>query len=296
MLNWNDYRYLLAVGSQGSLAAAARKLGVSQPTVGRRLAALAEALNVQLLDVHSDGARLSEAGQHVFEQARTLEQQAALIEVSARTLSENNFVRVRLAASEGFSRAVLVPLLAELQSTNPNILVDLIVGTKLALLRHDEADIALRLGDPTDEVLRGRKVGEVRFGLYAHETYFAKAAPPSSVEDLNTHTIIESTGEIADLPQARWLRTAASEARVALSASSVVNQIDALVAGMGVVTLPTYLARGLPGVQQLLKKEFAMTVDVWLLSQPNPKSPKVVRTVLDYLAQQIPRRLKRLHS
>lgn len=260
------------------------------------MAVLAQALNVKLIDIHADGARLSEAGQLVCEQAGILEQQAAFIEMSARTLSEDNVVRVRLAASEGFSRAVLVPLLAELHATSPNILVDLMIGTKLALLRHDEADIAIRLGDPTDEALRGRKVGEVRFGLYAHQTYLAKAGAVSSADDLNAHAIIESTGEITDLPQARWLRNAAPGARVAFSASSVVNQIDVLAAGLGIVTLPTYLARELPGVQHLLKEEFAMTTDVWLLSQSNPKNPKVVRTVLDHLAREIPRRLKILSS
>lgn len=296
MLNWNDYRYLLAVESNGSLAAAARRLGVSQPTVGRRLATLSEALGVALVDLSADGARLSEAGRRVCEQARVLEQQAALIELSARNGPEEAATRIRLAASEGFAHAALVRMIAAFQVTNPQIHVDLISGTRLSDIRHSEADVAVRIGDPSDELLLGRTVGQIEIGLYAHDSYLERAGPLRAMADLNDHAIIESIGEIANLPQARALRNAAPRATVAFSSNNLLNQIDALMCGLGILHLPSYRARELSGVRRVLKQAFNMPHDVWLLCRPAARDQAAVRALIDHLAREIPKRLKQLNA
>lgn len=296
MLNWNDYRFLLAVEAAGSMAAAARRLQVSQPTVGRRLSVLSKALGVELLDVLPDGARLSEQGRRVCAQARVLEQQAALIELSARKDQSDAVTRIRLAASEGFAHAALIPMLSGFQSDNPRILIDLISGTRLSDLRHSEADIAVRVGDPSDEHLHGRIVGQIEFGLYAHESYLERAGEIHSMDDLNAHAIIASTGEIANLPQVRSLRNAAPRARVVFSSNSSLNQIDAMLSGFGILALPNYRARDLPGARRILSRAFKLQSDVWLLYRPGAKDLKPLQTLIDFFAQEIPKTLKRMNA
>ncbi|MEM9708819.1 MAG: LysR family transcriptional regulator [Pseudomonadota bacterium] len=296
MLNWNDYRYLLAVEMTGSLAAAARRLGVSQPTVGRRLTVLSDDLGVALVDMFSDGARLSEAGRRVCEQARVLEQQAALVELAAREAQGKDATRIRLAASEGLAHVVLVGMLAEFQAIYPHIHVDLISGTRLSDLRHSEADMAVRLGDPSDENLVGRAVGQIEYGLYAHGRYLDRGDPIRSPDDLNRHAIIESIGEIFNLPQARMLRSMAPRARVAFSSNSSLNQIDAMQAGFGILSLPNYRARGMDGVRRILPNAFGVVNDVWLLYRPSAKDQAGLRALTDFFSDRLPKRLRAVQA
>lgn len=292
MLNWNDYQYLLAVEAAGSLAAAARRLNVSQPTVGRRLNALSEALGVQLVTLSSDGAQLSERGRKVCEQARVLGQQAALIELTAREGDVSEATRLRVAASEGFASVVLVNLFAVFQTLHPHIHIDLISGTRMSDLRHSEADIAIRVGDPIDDQLHGRVVGQIEFGLYAHQSYLSKNEPLQTVDDLQDHSIIESTGEIENLPQARRLREMAPKATVTFSSNSSLNQIDAMLSGFGILPLPNYRARTLPGANRILDTVFKMQTDIWLLYRASARGRNEVQTVIEFLARELPKTLK----
>lgn len=292
MLNWNDYRYLLAVEATGSLAAAARRLRVSQPTVGRRLSVLSDALGVELITLSSDGAQLSHMGRQICEQARALEQQAALIELSARESPIATATRVRLAASEGVAHAILVRLLGSFQRANPLVHIDLISGTRMSDLRHSEADIAIRVGDPTDDQLHGRVVSQIEFGLYAHENYLHRAGPLLSLEDLQSHTIIESTGELTNLPQARQLRDLAPRAVVGFSSNSSLNQIDALVNGMGLLALPNYRAKRIDRLRRVLEDVFKSRSDIWLLFRASARNRPEVRQVIDFLARELPKAFK----
>ncbi|MEM6384728.1 MAG: LysR family transcriptional regulator [Pseudomonadota bacterium] len=292
MLNWNDYQYLLAVEAAGSLAAAARRLSVSQPTVGRRLNALSEALGVQLVTLSSDGAQLSERGRKICEQARVLGQQAALIELTAREGKASEATRLRIAASEGFASVMLVGLFAEFQDLHPNIHIDLISGTRMSDLRHSEADVAIRVGDPIDDQLHGRIVGQIDFGLYAHHSYLDKGLPLATVADLQDHAIVESTGEIENLPQAKRLREMAPKAKVTFSSNSPLNQIDAMLSGFGILPLPTYRARNLPGAHRVLDTVFKMQTDIWLLYRASARERGEVQTVIDFLARELPKALK----
>ncbi|MEM1386217.1 MAG: LysR family transcriptional regulator [Pseudomonadota bacterium] len=295
MLNWNDYRYLLAVEAAGSLAAAARRLQVSQPTVGRRLTALSEELGVPLVVVSVDGTRLSEQGRRVCQQARILEQQAALIEISARESQSSEAKRIRLAALEPFAHVLLVRLLAEFQLANPLIHFDLISGTRISDVRHSEADVALRVGDPMDDQLLGRIVGKVEYGLYVHESYLERSGPIETVDDLNRCAIIESTGDIANMPQARRLRELAPQARVGLSSNSQFNQIDAMVNGFGLLPLSNYRAQGVPGIRRILKQDFVLQSDIWLLYRADVRERPEVRALIEYLARVLPKEI-RTHS
>lgn len=293
MLNWNDYRYLLAVEATGSLAAAARRLNVSQPTVGRRLSVLSQELGVKLITLSPDGATLSESGRRVCEQARVLEQQAALIELNARVDEVGEETRIRLAVSEGFAHVVLVELLSDFHLNHPRTHIDLISGTRMSDLRHSEADIAIRVGDPTDDQLHGRAVGQIEFGLYAHQSYLGRCGQVLSVEDLQSHSIIESTGEISNLPQAKQLRDLAPKATVAFSSNSSLNQIDAMLNGFGILPLPSYRAAVLSGTQRILEKSFKMRADIWLLFRATARERTEMRAVIDFFSRELPKRLKR---
>lgn len=292
--NWDDYRILFTVSETGSFAAAARSLGVSQPTVSRRMTELERQLGVCLFDRTPDGQRVSEAGTLICRQVRLLAQQAARIEMTARDGGPAGHDRVRVTASEGIAQAIVTPVISRLREGSASLGIDLIVTPRAADVRRHEADVAVRIGEPLDQALVGRRVGIAYFALYAQDEYLAIHGVPRTPEDLELHSIIESTGEIAHLPQATWLRANASSAKVTYSSNSILNQIGALQRGMGILALPTYLGTDLHGVRRVLSQHYNPTIDVWMLTEQSRREAPEVRAVLDLFAREIPRLLDRI--
>ncbi len=295
MTNWDDFRFLLAVAEAGSLSGAARSLKVTQPTVGRRITELERQLGLNLFDRVTEGYRLTDAGHRICAQARLMEMQAARIQIAARA-HDLGGERVCISASEGLSYAIVSTLMARFAAAHPDIGLDLIISNRAAdILRH-EAHIAVRMGDPNNDVLIGRKLGVARFGLFGHDAYLARVGFPERPEDLEEHSIIESTGDIATLPQAVWLRETARGARVSYSSNSIVNQTRALLEGVGLLSLPTYLAQDLVGVRRVLANSYNPDIDIWLLTERRLTTRPSVRTVLDFMATEIAASLRRISA
>lgn len=287
MSNWDDYRFLLALEDADSFAAAARSLGVSQPTVRRRLLDLEKHLDIKLLERTPEGHRLSEQGKRICDQARRLVEQTQFIELAARGVRDQSMSRVRVTASEGLAYVVLTPVIARMRRRNPEVAIDLLISNRAAdLLRH-EADLAVRLGDPKDEQLIGRRVGEVTFGLYASDDYLAGAPSLNTAKDLGRHEIIESTGEIAQLPQVVWLRDNASQSLVRYSSNSLLNQLHAVRHGLGLLAMPTYLAADVMNIRRVLAKEFNISICAWLLTNAQSKTNPAVRAVIDLMVDEL---------
>lgn len=271
-------------------------LNVSQPTVRRRLNELEKHLGVSLFDRMPEGHRLSEPGRRICDQARRLADQVEFTELTARSVKQDAPRRVRVTAAEGISFAILTPVIARMRRQAPNVAIDLVILNKPLDLTRQEADVAIRLGDPKDERLIGQCVGLVEFGLFGSEDYLADAPPLRSVADLANHQIIESTGDIAHLPQAAWLREAAQVTMVGYSANSLLNQMNALAHGLGLLAMPNYLATDMPNIRRVLGNEFSVSLDAWLLTSAQAKDGPGIRPVIDMLATEVRKRLGRMRA
>src|SRR5262245_32019625 len=233
-IDWTALRDFLAVADTGSLSRAARRLGVSQPTLTRRMAALEESLQAELFRRTPRGVELTEAGESILPAARQMEQEAhaALLAVSGRDTALAGLVRV--TCTEGLGIHWLTPALVEFQLAHPAIEIQLLVQNQVLNLLQREADIAVRLSRPQQSDLVGRKVGEMGFGLYASQAYLARHGRPATVEDLAQHR------SVAFDETARWitgpgasLERALSTAPVAYRANSGQAQLAAIRAGCG---------------------------------------------------------------
>ncbi|MEL6962733.1 MAG: LysR family transcriptional regulator [Pseudomonadota bacterium] len=293
-MNWDNYRFLVALEVCGSFSAVARELKVSQPTVARRLNELEDDLGVTLFERLPDGVTMTAIGKRICQCAHLMNRQATQIQMEARDGDQATSARVRLAASEGIAFAFLTQLIARFCRDQPDIGVDLQISNRPADILNREADIAVRLGDPKDENLIGRRVAEVAFDIYGHDLYLADHGSPSQAEDFAAHKIIESTGEIANLPQAIWLRNLAAGAGVAYSANSLVNQVRALTQGLGLLALPCYLAVDLVGIRRVAINQPSPTADIWLLTERRIRDQPAVGALFAYLASEIPKMMDRL--
>lgn len=264
-VEWGLYRYFLAVANTGSLTAAARRLGVSQPTVGRQIQALEEVIGARLFDRANSGYVLTGPGESIVELAQAIEEQAIAIE--RRIAGEDRRLdgRVRISAAEGFATYWLAPNLPALNHRYPNIEIELLVASAALDVTRREADIVLRIGKPGSDELVGRRMGKVHFGLFASETYLAEHGVPDSPDQLAGHSVLESVGAIANLAQVRRLREMAGPMQVAMYCDNLVTQFAALQAGLGLMALPLYMAQAMPGLRRLMPDRFDVALDIWLL-------------------------------
>ncbi len=181
---WEPYRYFLAVAETGSLSAAARQLSVSQPTVGRQITELETRLNTRLFDRASHGYFLTRAGEAIQNQISVIETSFLEVEKTVSGLDQALSGEVSISATEGLGSGWLVSAIKEFQDLHPAITFNLMLDISVIDLVRGKADIALRLANPADPELIGRKVGEVGFGLYGAEKYFEEHGVPPLPADV----------------------------------------------------------------------------------------------------------------
>ena len=293
-VDWGLYRYFLAVAKTSSLTAAARSLGVSQPTVGRQIHALETSLNAKLFDRTKDGCALTDAGRAIVEQVEAIEEQTLAIERHTAGESARPTGRVRISAAEGLATFWLAPKLPAFNRLYPDIEIDLAVGSAPLDMMRREADIVLRIGTPVAEDLICKRICPVGFGLYASDGYLAEHGMPQCLDDLSGHKLIESTGEIDNLAQAKELRRLLKRRVVAVQCNNILTQFAALQAGAGMLALPFYMAESVSGLRRVLADQFHLSLDLWLLVHRDLRLVARIDLALDYLAQEIRKDAERL--
>ena len=288
-VEWGLYRYFLAVANTGSLTGAARRLGVSQPTVGRQIQALEDVIGARLFDRANSGYVLTGPGESIVKLAEAIEEQAIAIERRIAGEDRRPEGRVRISAAEGLSTYWLAPILPELKRRFPNIDIELLVGSAALDMTRREADIVLRIGEPGCDALVGRRMGMVHFGLFATESYLAENGTPASADDLAGHAVIESCGAIANLAQVRRLRDLARQPAAAVCCDNLVTQFAAMQAGVGVMAAPLYMAQSAPGVRRLLADAFDVALDLWLLVHRDLRPVARIGVVFEFLVDALRR-------
>lgn len=261
---WELYRTFLEVLREGSLSAAARSLGLTQPTVGRHVDALEAALGRSLFIRTQRGFSPTEAGEALRPYAESLAAtSAALLRVASDRDGEVRGT-VRITASDVIAVEVLPGILAELQDRYPELTIELVPSNRIEDLLHRASDIAVRMLRPTQGALVARHVGRIEVGLYAHRRYLDARGTPSSVDELAGHALIgfdrETAFTRAIARQYPWL----NRQRFTLRTDSDVAAMAALRAGCGIGACQVGVARKDPGLVRLFADDVAFELDTWL--------------------------------
>lgn len=281
-LDLNDIPYFLAVVEEGSLSAAARRLGVAQPTVGRRIRGMESSLNVRLFNRVAERHELTDVGQRILSAAERIRQNASVVERRAGGSESELVGSVRITTTEGFANVWLVDKLQALNDQFPEVKLDVFVTTKLTDMLRMEADIALRIGTPGSEELVGRRAAQIGFGLYASEQYLRTHGLPNAENQLSEHRIIESSGALSGVTQAELLRKIGANAKTVLHTDSIMTQLQAARDGFGIAPLAHYVGAS-RGLVRILAGEFDVNLDLWLLTHQDLKFTARVRAVMQSL-------------
>ena len=285
-LDWVWLRDFLAVAEAGSLSRAARRLGVSQPTLTRRMAALEARLRTELFRRTPRGVELTEAGESVLQPARQMEQEAHAAEIAVSGRDAMLAGAVRVTATEGLGIHWLTPALAEFQAEHPAIEIDVLLQSEPLNLLRREADIALRLGRPSQLDLVGRKRGVLAFGLYASKAYLERHGRPASQEDLHRHRGVAFDEALLDRGPGAWLEPLLSAGSIAYRANSVQAQLAAMRAGYGIGCSARFIAAHYPELERVLP-DLETALDVWLVTHAGLRRSARIRAVFNFLAERL---------
>lgn len=262
--NWEWYRTFLKVLETGSLSAAGRAMGMTQPTVGRHIDSLETALKLTLFTRSFDGFAATAAALELRPYAASL---AATTEALRRVASSHGAgVRgtVRLTASEVIGVEVLPPILSALRADHPELVIELVLSNKVDDLLQREADIAIRMLRPTQQALVAKRVDGIELGLYANKRYLAAHGIPTSMEELAKHALIGFDHENAFIRKMQARFPVFARAALAFRADSDLAQLAAIRAGFGIGVCQCALAAKDRELVRLLETDFSLSMDTWI--------------------------------
>lgn len=283
--NWDLFRFFLAVARAGSIAGAAGQLAESPATVGRKLRELETALSATLFDRSISGVQLTSCGSRILARAEQIEHQAQLISEAVCGSDGRLAGTVTVAAPSGLGQTLLAPQLRELHNLHPELRVKLLLSTGKVNLLNREADIAVRIGTPSQERLVGRKLGAVGFGIYASDLYLDALGDFETAADLEGHNVIAASGDLAQTVQNQEFAAVSTGCNVALTTDSIFAQMEAVKSGLGIAPFPKYLGRSHPDLVELLPGQLQTTADLWLLMHPDTSGLARIQTVQDFVTR-----------
>ena len=287
-MEWDDFKYFLAVARTGSLTGAARALKTSAATVGRRILALEGRLGARLFDRRQTGYALTESGEAIRLRAEDVEEAVLSVEREAFGRDLRASGKVRIATAEDIAAFVVAPKLGEFRRAHSGIVVEMVSSWDVVNLTRREADIAIRTVRPAHGDFVIRRVGVWNCALYVSRLYArARKISPHSADLTGIDGI--SWTEENSFRGGDWFDKYARETPVVFAANSRHIQYAACKAGLGAAILPCLAADEDKDLIRLLPPERVRSVPLWLVAHRDLLRTARVRTAMDFLAEIMPK-------
>jgi DNA-binding transcriptional LysR family regulator len=291
--SWDFYRSLLAVLEHGSLSAAARELGLTQPTIGRHIEALEQRLERQLFTRSQQGLMPTETALALRPFAEMLASTSAALLRAAADDGDAVKGTVRISASEVIGIEVLPAILQPLQDRYPDLTIELSTTDQIEDILHREADIAIRMAEPAQEALVVRRIGNIPLGMYAHRRYIERHGMPGGLADLAEHRMI-GYDRLSAYVRTMSKRFAMLEpARLVFKADSNLAQLAAIRAGLGIGICQLGLVIDDPDLVRVLPEAFELPLGTWVAMHEDMRSSPRCRVTFDALVDGLLDYLKR---
>ena len=283
--DWNQVRAFLATAEEGSLSAAARALGLAQPTLGRQVSGLENALGVILFERRGRSLTLTASGLDLLEHVRAMGDAATRISLTASGHSQTIAGKVRISASDVVSGHLLPPVLDTLRRTAPGIEIEIVATNAISDLRRREADIAIRHTRPDQPELIARLLRESWWAIYAAKRYVDAHGQPRTPEDLRGATFIGFDADHSRLVAGlRELGLPVSRDNIRLSSEIGIVAWEMVRRGLGVGVMMHEVAELDPQIIRILPDLPKLPVPIWLTTHRELHTSRRIRLVFDHLA------------
>jgi DNA-binding transcriptional LysR family regulator len=283
-LGWDHYRSFLAVVRRGSLSAAARDLDLTQPTLGRHIAALESAIGAKLFTRSQAGLKPTQTALELVPHAEAMAASADALQRAASGEADTASGTVRVTASEIVGVEILPPILTAFREKHSGIAIELSLSNLSQDLLRREADIAVRMVKPTQKALVARKIGDVELALFAHRRYLARHGTPENLEELVAHTIVGFDADDTSVRDIKGSGLPLTRDIFAFRSDNDHAQLAMLRAGFGIAGTHVRIAARDKNLVRLPFDAFSMILPVWLVMHEDLRGIRRVRLLYDHLA------------
>ncbi|MEC3861092.1 LysR family transcriptional regulator [Mesobacterium sp. TK19101] len=288
-MDWDKLRIFHAVADAGSLTHAGDALHLSQSAVSRQVRALEESLNTTLFHRHARGLILTEQGELLFDATKSMVKRIDAATARIRDSEEEVFGTLRVTTTTGFGSLWLAPRLSHLYESYPDINIDLMLEERVLDLPMREADVAIRMKEPSQADLIRKRLMSVRMRLYASPEYLAENGTPDTLEDMANHRLIcqnpNSAQVSAGLQLVQELFT--YNIRSTLAVNNYFGVLQAVISNLGIGVLPDYIIEDFPTVVRVLPDIESNEVPVFLAYPEELRHSKRIAAFRDFVTQEI---------
>ena len=289
MMDWDKLRIFHAVADAGSLTHAGDTLHLSQSAVSRQIRALEDSLSTTLFHRHARGLILTEQGELLFDATSSMAKRLETAAARIRDSEEEVFGELRVTTTTGFGSLWLAPRLPRLYEKYPDLKIDLMLEERVLDLPMREADVAIRMKEPSQADLIRKRLMHIRMRLYASPSYLAKRSAPERVEDISKHRLIcqnpqsAQVGAGANLVQ--YLMT--HDIQSTLTVNNYFGVLQAVLHDLGIGVLPDYLTHDFPDLVRILPDIESVEVPVFLAYPEELRQSKRVGAFRDFVQDEI---------
>lgn len=288
-MDWDKLRIFHAVADKGSLTHAGDTLGLSQSAVSRQIRGLEEMLNTTLFHRHARGLILTEQGELLFEATRVISQRLETTSARIRDSEEEVFGDLRVTTTTAFGTLWLAPRLPALYARHPDLKIDLMLEERVLDLPMREADVAIRMKEPSQADLIRKRLMNIRMRLYASPEYLRANGTPRTMADLVDYRLISQSPAAAQVAAGATLtrELMSLPIRSTFTVNNYFGVLQAVLAHLGVGLLPDYLTEDFPSLVRVLPDIESDDVPVFLAYPEELRHSKRISAFRDFVLEEI---------
>lgn len=288
-MDWDKLRIFHAVADAGSLTHAGDALHLSQSAVSRQIRSLETSLNTTLFHRHARGLILTEQGELLFDATSSMAKRLDAAAARIRDSEEEVFGELRVTTTTGFGSLWLAPRLSKLYDKYPDLKIDLMLEERVLDLPMREADVAIRMKEPSQADLIRKRLMNVHMRLYATPAYLEANGMPETVADMRQHRLIcQNTNSVQVSAAARIVQTVLTqEIRSLLTVNNYFGVLQAVINDLGIGVLPNYVTEDFPQLVSVLPEIDAGTVPVFLAYPEELRQSKRIAAFRDFVVEQL---------
>ena len=288
-MDWDKLRIFHAVADAGSLTHAGDTLHLSQSAVSRQIRALEESLNTTLFHRHARGLILTEQGELLFDATKSMNKRLEAAAARIRDSEEEVFGELRVTTTTAFGTLWLAPRLPKLYEQYPDLKIDLMLEERVLDLPMREADIALRMKEPSQADLIRKRLMSVRMRLYASHSYLEKSAPLNDIEDIANHRLISQNLSAPQVAAGSSLvqHLLTYDVPSTFTVNNYFGVLQGVLNGLGVGVLPDYITEDFPDLVRVLPELESGEVPVFLAYPEELRQSKRISIFRDFVQEEI---------
>ncbi len=296
MMDWDKLRIFHAVADAGSLTHAGESLRLSQSAVSRQIRALEESLNTTLFHRHARGLILTEQGELLFEATTSMNKRLETASARIRDSEEEVFGELRVTTTTGFGTLWLAPRLPKLYEKYPDLKIDLMLEERVLDLPMREADVAIRMKEPSQADLIRRRLMNIRMRLYATPAYLAQRSAPHRLSDISLHRLICQSPATPQVAAGATLAQSLMSYDIpsTLTVNNYFGVLQGVLADLGIGVLPDYVTEDFPDLIRVLPDIESAEVPVFLAYPEELRQSKRVAAFRDFVTDEIMSYRKRM--